>query len=211
MDIKQVAELLGQLGIQVKATNVSIHVIPLYQDENIYKLEKRGDQWFFLFIQNERGTGKERIVKTFRSEAEAAIYFLLFTLQSSFKQNYIYPYREKNRSLNIGDTNFTFADLQKALRSLPISQVNYRFFDEPTVPYSIHLSRMTPTESKVKLIGKNNQLVFETIELEDWLAYSVMLNYVYLLALLEETANRLAQPNILMCLSDEEVEIFLSA
>ncbi|OCA90398.1 hypothetical protein A8F94_00430 [Bacillus sp. FJAT-27225] len=63
----------------------------------------------------------------------------------------------------------------------------------------------------VKFIGKNKQLVFETIELEDWDAYSVVFDYVYLLALLEETAKRLVQPNKLMCLTDEEVGIFLTA
>ncbi|CEG26922.1 hypothetical protein [Bacillus sp. B-jedd] len=211
MTIKQAAELLRQLGIKTKATDDSIHVIPFYQDENIYKLEKRGDQWLFLFIEYERGTGEETILKTYQSEEEASLYFLLFTLQSSLRYNYLYPFIKKNGSLNIDDTNFTFADLQKALSLLPIGHVNYSFFDEPTLPYSIHLSRATQTESKVQFIGKNNQVVSETIELEDWIAYSVMFDYVYLLALLEETANRLGQPNKLMFLSDEEVGIFLTA
>ncbi|CEG26920.1 hypothetical protein [Bacillus sp. B-jedd] len=209
MDIDQAADLLEQVGIKTKATNDSIHVIPFYQDENIYKLEKRGVQWVYLFIENERGTGKETILETFQSEEKAAIYFLLVTIRSSLKEKYVYPYIEKNASLNIGDTNFTFADLQKALDSLPIRQVNYSFFDEATVPYSIHLSRVTPTESKVQFIGKNNQVVFETIDLEDGDAYSAMFDYVFLLALLEETANRLVQPNKLMYFTDEEIGIFL--
>lgn len=211
MNIKQAADLLGQLGIQAKETFDSIHVIPSYQHENIYKLEEKGDQWNYLFIENERGTGKETILEIFQTEAKAAIYFLLVTIRSSLKENYVYPYIEKNALLNIGDTNFTFANLQKSLDSLPIRHVNYSFFDEPTVPYSIHLSRVTASEFKVKFFGRNNQMVFETIELEDWDAYSAMFDYVFLLGLLEEAAEHLVQPNILMCLTDEEIGIFLTA
>jgi len=139
MDIKHAAELLGQIGIQVKATDDSIYEIPSYQDDNIYKLEKRGGHWVYLFIEYERGIGKKTTIKIFQSETEASIYFLLVTFQDNFYRNYIFPNRKKNSSLNIGNPRFTFADLQKALRSLPIDHVNYSFFDEPTVPYSIHL------------------------------------------------------------------------
>ncbi|OCA90397.1 hypothetical protein A8F94_00425 [Bacillus sp. FJAT-27225] len=106
MNIKQAADLLGQVGIKTKATDDFIHVIPSFQDENIYKMEKRGDQWNYLFIQNERGTGKETTLKTFQSEAEASVYFLLDTLQSSFFSKYIFP-------LRVGGPSFTFEDLQK--------------------------------------------------------------------------------------------------
>jgi len=70
---------------------------------------------------------------------------------------------------------------------------------------------VTPTESKVQFIGKMNQVVSESMGLENWIAYSTMLEFVYLLGLLEETAKRLVQPNKLMFLSDEEVGLFLFA
>ncbi|NRD78587.1 hypothetical protein HPT25_14585 [Bacillus sp. BRMEA1] len=211
MNIKQVADILGQERIQVEVTADSLHVIPSFQDENIYKLEKRGNQRIYLFIQYERGSGKETILETFQSEEEAAIYFLLVTLQSSFYHNYIFPNKEKNASLNMGNPNFTIADLQTALSSLHVGHVNYSIYDEATVPHSKHLSRVTPSESKVQFIGKNNQVVIETMELENWDAYSVMFDFVYLLALLDEIVNRLVQANQLKGLSDDEIATFLTA
>ncbi len=211
MNIKQVADLLEQERIQVEAVDVSIQVIPSYQDEHIYKLEKRGDQWVYLFIENERGSRKGTILETFQSEAQAAIYFLLVTLQTSFYRNYIFPFKEKSASLNIGSPGFTIADLHKALSSLHVGHVNYSFYDESIVPHSLHVSRVTPTESKVQFIGKNNRIVFETVKLEDWEAYSVLFDFVYLLALLDKTVDRFVQEYQLTSLSDEEIAVFLTA
>lgn len=213
MNIKQAAVLLEQEGIRVEATGQSIHVIPAAQDENIYKLEKRDEQWVYLFVQYERNSeGREMIVNTFRDETEAANYFFLVTLQSCYFQKYIFPFKEKNTSLKIGTPSFTMNALQKALSSLQVVHTSFSFFDEEVVPHSIHLKRVSPTECKVQYIGNNKQEVFETIELEDWDAYSAMFDYVYLLALLDQKCKDLAETHkIEEALSDEDYAIFLTA
>ncbi|WP_251551972.1 hypothetical protein [Neobacillus muris] len=76
---------------------------------------------------------------------------------------------------------------------------------------SFHLTRVSQTESKVQFIGENNQEVFETTELQDWVAYSAMFDFVYLLSLLEETINRYVKTNPLMRLTEKEIAAFITA
>lgn len=207
MNIKQAAEFLEQEGIRVKATAESIYVALEMQDENIYKLEKRGDQWVYVFVEYERNSsGKESELKVFQDEAEAANYYFLATLQSHYYNKYIFPYREQNPENQIGTPACTLNHLKNALRSLPAKQANYRFFEEDPVPHSIHIKRANPTECMVQYIGSKNQIAVETIALEDWVAYSAMFDFVYLLSLLDQKSKESG-----ISLTDEDYATFITA
>ncbi|EKN64760.1 hypothetical protein BABA_22768 [Neobacillus bataviensis LMG 21833] len=137
-----------------------------------------GEQWVYLFIDYERNSdGREMVLETFQEEVEAVSYYYLVTLQSYYFNEYVLPY--KNSLSQIDRPGFTIDQLQLALSSLQVNHTTYHFYDEEVVPHSIHLKRVSPTECKVQYIGENKQVVFETMKLEDWDAFSTMFDYVY--------------------------------
>jgi len=187
MNIKQVARLLNDIGVETVATDTSLGPDVDY-GVNYYKLMLNEDnnKWEFLYVPHERRSfGGEEIRKTFDDEASASKYYYLIQLDSYYFYKYIQPFKLKNQDINIGEFNFTLKNLKEAFRRLNINR-EYYSFDGKVKEHSMFLDRVNNEESKVYFMGRNGKEVLATLVLENWQAYSNMYRSVYYLYLLDQ-------------------------
>src|SRR5690625_2470649 len=102
MNIKQVARLLNDIGVETVATDTSFGPDVDY-GVNYYmlKLNNETGKWEFFFMQRERqNSGGENLIKSFGDKAEAIKYYYLFQLHSYFFNGCVHPLDWKSTSLN---------------------------------------------------------------------------------------------------------------
>jgi len=187
MNIKQVARLLNDIGVETVATDTSLGPDVDY-GVNYYKLlfNNSNNKWEFLYVPHERRSfGGEEIIKTFDDEASASKYYYLIELRSYFRNYYVYPFLLSNKEINIGEFNFTFENLKEAFQRLNINR-EYYSFDGKVKEHSMFLDRVNNEESKVYFMGKSGKGILVTLVLENWQAYSNMYRSVYYLYLLDQ-------------------------
>src|SRR5690625_28757 len=104
MNIKQVARLLNDIGVETVATDTSLRPEIDY-GVNYYKLilNNSNNKWEFLYVPHERRSfGGEEIRKIFDDEASASKYYYLIKLRSYYYYKYIQPFELKNKDINFG-------------------------------------------------------------------------------------------------------------
>src|SRR5690625_5056696 len=102
MNIKQVARLLNDIGVETLVTDTSLGPDVDY-GVNYYKLlfNISNNKWEFLYVPHERrSSGGEEIIKTFDDEASASKYYYLIELRSYFRSYYVYPFQLSNKEIN---------------------------------------------------------------------------------------------------------------
>jgi len=187
MNIKQVARLLNDIGVETLVTDTSLGPDVDY-GVNYYKLlfNNSNNKWEFLYVPHERrSSGGEEIIKTFDDEASASKYYYLIELRSYFRSYYVYPFQLSNKEINIGEFNFTFENLKEAFQRLNINREYYNF-DGKVKEHSMFLETINNEESKLYFIGKNEKVVNASLTQENWLIYSAMYRSVYYLYLLDQ-------------------------
>src|SRR5690625_4483920 len=108
MDIKQVARLLNDIGVETVATDTSLRPEIDY-GVNYYKLilNNSNNKWEFLYVPHERrSSGGEEIRKFFYDEASASKYYYLHELSTHYLFEYIQPFHLKNKEIKIVRPSF---------------------------------------------------------------------------------------------------------
>src|SRR5690625_3935987 len=212
MNIKQVARLLNDIGVETVATDTSLGPDVDY-GVNYYllKLNNQTGKWEFLFMQRERqNSGGENLIKSFEDEAEAIKYYYLFQLHSYFFKHYIQPFELNNKAINIGETNCKIEDLKAAFKRLKIDNTYY-IFGREIKERSISLEQVNKNKSYVVFNGENYKQVFKTPIMDNWLAYYAMYKFVYYLYLLDLHSNRLLNnKEISKIFTDNDYDVVLS-
>src|SRR5690625_7097920 len=109
MNIKQVARLLNDIGVETLVTDTSLGPDVDY-GVNYYKLRlnKSKNKWEFLYVPHERRrSGGEEVEKSYADESSASIYHNLIELRSYFRNYYVYPFQVSNKEVTIWELNFT--------------------------------------------------------------------------------------------------------
>src|SRR5690625_7034185 len=93
MNIKQVARLLNDIGVETVVADTSLGPEIDY-GVNYYKLmfnnSNSNSKWEFIYVPHERRSfGGEEIRKTFDNEASASKYYYLTELRSYFRNYYV--------------------------------------------------------------------------------------------------------------------------
>src|SRR5690625_1152462 len=187
MNIKQVARLLNDIGVETVATDTSLGPEVDY-GVNYYKLmlNKDNNKWEFIYIPHERrSSGGEEIRKTFDNEASASKYYYLHELSTHYLFEYIQPFQLKNKDINIGRPSFNIGNLKETFQRLKTGKTYYSF-NGKVKEHSMLLERVNKEESKVYFMGKNGKEILATMVLENWLAYSNMYKSVYYLYLFDQ-------------------------
>src|SRR5690625_4217281 len=187
MNIKQVARLLNDIGVETVATDTSLGPDIDY-DVNYYvlKLNNETGKWEFLFMQRERqNSGGENLIKSFADKAEAIKYYYLFQLHSYFFNHYVHPFKFNNKDINMGGPSFNLENLKEAFKRLDMDP-SYYSLDGKVKKHSMLLEKVNKEESKVYFMGKKGQEVLATLVLENWQAYSNMYRSVYFLYLFDK-------------------------
>ena len=177
--------------------------------ESYYKLERKKDEWTFLFVECEKQDEEENIRKIFSNEKDAITFYYLYELADSYYSQYIYPFKIKNKDTKIGQLECTISNLKEAFDRLGIKESYYNF-ENIENEHSICLKQIGNDKSQVRFIGKDNKIILKTLELENWSAYSVMYMNVYLLFLLDKHCELLIKnKEIEVPFSDEEYSVFI--
>src|SRR5690625_274316 len=187
MNIKQVARLLNDIGVETVATDTSLGPDIDY-DVNYYvlKLNNGTGKWEFLFMQRERqNSGGENLIKSFADKAEAIKYYYLFQLHSYFLNHYVHTFKFNNKDINMGGTSFNLENLKEAFKRLDMDP-SYYSLDGKVKKHSMLFEKVNKEESKVYFIGENGKEVLATLVLENWQAYSNMYRSVYFLYLFDK-------------------------
>src|SRR5690625_3728646 len=187
MNIKQVARLLNDIGVETVATDTSLGPDIDY-DVNYYvlKLNNGTGKWEFLFMQRERqNSGGENLIKSFADKAEAIKYYYLFQLHSYFFNHYVHPFKFNNKDINMGGPSFNLENLKEAFKRLDMDP-SYYSLDGKVKKHSMLFEKVNKEESKVYFIGENGKEVLATLVLENWQAYSNMYRSVYFLYLFDK-------------------------
>jgi len=187
MNIKQVARLLNDIGVETVATDTSLGPDVDY-GVNYYKLmlNKNNNKWEFLYVPHEkRSTGGEELRKIFDDEASASKYYYLIQLESYFFYKYIQPFELKNKDINFGMPDSTLKELKEAFRRLNMDP-SYYSLDGKVKEHSMLLEKVNKEESKLYFIGQNKKVVNASLAQENWLIYSAMYQRVYYLYLLDQ-------------------------
>ncbi|APC47317.1 hypothetical protein [Virgibacillus halodenitrificans] len=208
MNTQKVSVLLNKLTIPIQITTEGLEE-KRRQGENFYRIHKDKLNWKFEFVEKEKNS-KIKILKNFSSETEASKYFYSFQLKRYFFEQYIYPFEQDNKDINIGEPHCSLRDLQEAFNRLNISQ-SYYSFNGLKKANSILLEPVNVTESKVFFIGEGEKIVVESPVVENWLAYYNTFKKVYKLYLLDKHFEFLLTCNLdAEKLSDEYIKIVLS-
>src|SRR5690625_1131464 len=187
MNIKQVARLLNDIGVETVAADESLGPDVGY-GVNYYKLmlNKSNNKWELLYVPHERrSSGGEEIRKTFEDEASASKYYYLHQLSSYYFFKYIQPFKLKNKELNIGRPSLKLESLKEAFRRLNMD-TSYYSFGGKISGHSIFLEKISNEESKVYFLGRKGKEVNASTVLENWLAYLNMYQSVYYLYLFDQ-------------------------
>src|SRR5690625_4708258 len=187
MNIKQVARLLNDIGVETVATDTSLGPNIGY-GVNYYmlKLNNETGKWKFFFMQRERqNSGGENLIKSFGDKAEAIKYYYLHQLSTYFFFKYIQPFELKNKDINMGWPSFNLENLKEALKRLDVDP-SYYSLNGKVKEHSMLLEKVNKEESKVYFMGKSGKEVLATLVLENWQAYSNMYKSVYFLYLLDQ-------------------------
>src|SRR5690625_3960651 len=187
MNIKQVARLLNDIGVETVATDTSLGPDVDY-GVNYYmlKLNNETGKWEFLFMQRERqNSGDQHLIKNFDDKAEVIKYYYLFQLSSFFFNECVQTFELKNKDINIGWPNFNLENLREALKRLDIDP-SYYSLDGKVKEHSMLLEKVNKEESKLYFIGQNKKVVNASLAQENWQIYSAMYQRVYFLYLLDQ-------------------------
>src|SRR5690625_3909181 len=187
MNIKQVARLLNDIGVETVATDTSFGPDVDY-GVNYYmlKLNNETGKWEFFFMQRERqNSGGENLIKSFGDKAEAIKYYYLFQLHSYFFNNYVHPFQFNNRDINMGRPSFNLENLKEAFKRLDMDP-SYYSLDGKVKEHSMLFEKVNKEESKLYFIGQNKKVVNASLAQENWQIYSAMYQRVYFLYLLDQ-------------------------
>ncbi|WP_233880407.1 hypothetical protein [Virgibacillus halodenitrificans] len=208
MNINKVLLLLNKLGIPMQITKNGLEE-KSGQGENFYRLHKDKLNWQFELVEKENNH-KVKILKSFSSESEASKYFYSFQLKRCFFEQYIYPFEQDNKDINIGGPHCSLKDLQEAFNRLNINK-SYYSFNGLKKANSILLEPVNVTESKVFFIGEDQKIVVESPIAENWLAYYNTFKKAYKLYLLDKHFEYLLSCGLdTEKLSDEYIKLVLS-
>src|SRR5690625_5044840 len=129
MNIKQVARLLNDIGVETVVTDTSLRPeIDYGVNYYMLKLNDETGKWEFIYVPHERRSfGGEEIEKSFNDEAGASKYYYLRQLSSYYYSKYIQPFELKNKDINFGIHGSTLKEIKEALRRLNISTSYYSF------------------------------------------------------------------------------------
>jgi|SRR5690625_45623 len=187
MNIKQVARLLNDIGVETVVADTSLGPEVDY-GVNYYKLmfNNSNSKWEFVYIPHERRSfGGEEIRKTFDDEASASKYYYLTELSTHYLFEYIQPFQLKNKDINIGRPSFKLENLKETFRRLKMDK-SYYSFNGKVKEHSMFLETINNEESKVYFLGKERGIVSTSLVLENWEAYSYMYKSVYALYLFDQ-------------------------
>src|SRR5690625_7189484 len=211
MNIKQVARLLNDIGVETVATDTSLGPDIDY-DVNYYvlKLNNGTGKWEFLFMQRERqNSGGENLIKSFGDKAEAIKYYYLFQLHSYFFNHYVHPFKFNNKDINMGGPSFNLENLKEAFKRLDMDP-SYYSLDGKVKKHSMLFEKVNKEESKVYFIGENGKEVLATLVLENWQAYSNMYRSVYFLYLFDKHYEHLIETEeVGHIFTDEDYKILI--
>jgi|SRR5690625_362474 len=187
MNIKQVARLLKDIGVETVATDTSLRPeIDYGVNYYMLKLNDETGKWEFIYVPHERRSfGGEEIEKSFNDEVGASKYYYLRQLSSYYYFKYIQPFELKNKDINFSMPDSTLKELKEAFRRLNIN-TSYYSFDGKVKERGMFLETINNEESKVYFFGRKGKEVNASLILENWLAYSYMYRSVYYLYLLDQ-------------------------
>lgn len=208
INLSQVARLIRNFHLPIIETDTSIAEEESFQAAGYKEIRLHNGEWEFVIFPERYKD--EKVLKTFKDERSASKYFYLVMLNSYFANNYIYPFESDNKDINVGGPNFTLNNLKVAFHRLKMDEKYYSFNAE-VKEHSVYLHRINKLGSTVKFFGDNLKLVFETMELENWMAYSVIYQYVYTIYLLDAHCQSLIeQGEISQRFTDEEYDVVMS-
>src|SRR5690625_5478768 len=211
MNIKQVARLLNDIGVETIATDTSL-IPEIDYGVNYYmlKLNNETGKWEFFFMQRERqNSGGENLIKSFGDKAEAIKYYYLHQLSTYFFFKYIQPFELKNKDINMGWPSFNLENLKEAFKRLDMDP-SYYSLDGKIKEHSILFEKVNKEESKLYYIGQNKKVVNASLAQENWLIYSAMYQRVYYLYLLDQHyADLIRNKEVDHIFTDEDYKILI--
>lgn len=209
MNIQVIHRLLTDKNIKIIATNTSLEEDP-GPWENHYKLRFKDGKWAFLFVQWEKSDGREQVLKYFDDEETASKFFYLYQLKKYYFYQYIRPFTQRNEDINVGTRQFNLENLKEALQRLGIPGEYYSLHGK-SKKNSVVLKKVNDHESKVKIIWNNNEVIRETLILENWEAYDEFYQMTHYVHLLSHECQKLIKEKIInKRFTNEEYSIFLS-
>src|SRR5690625_5209678 len=187
MNIKQVARLLKDIGVETVATDTSLRPeIDYGVNYYMLKLNDETGKWEFIYVPHERiSFGGEEIEKSFNDEAGASKYYYLRQLSTYYYFKYIQPFELKNKDINFSMPDSTLKELKEYCRRLNIN-TSYYSFDGKVKERGMFLETINNEESKVYFMGKDGAIVNTSLVLENWEAYDYMYQSVYSLYLFDK-------------------------
>jgi hypothetical protein len=115
MNISIAAKIMNKAGKQIKIEPEKLVVInPPY--ENYHYLKKVGEEWEFgLLLVERQEVPSEKVIKLFKSEEEAAMYFLMNRLSAFYFDKRIRPFMMEHEEFDIGSPEFNERKFHEAI------------------------------------------------------------------------------------------------
>jgi hypothetical protein len=115
MYISIAAKIMNKAGKQIKIEPEKlVEINPPY--ENYHYLKKVGEEWEFgLLLVERQEVPSEKVIKLFKSEEEAAMYFLMNRLSAFYFDKRIRPFMMKLEGFDIGGPEFNERKFHEAI------------------------------------------------------------------------------------------------
>lgn len=210
MNITIAAEIMNKAGKQIKIEPEKlVEITPPY--ENFHYLKKTGEEWEFGLESIERQeVPKEKVIKRFKSEKDAAKHFLMSRLSAFYFAKEIRPFMMKHEEFDIGGPNFNERKFHEAIYLIGIPPMLISLND------TIIKSNRIILESKgdqfiVMYRGANGKTISSTLPVNKKRALFFAFKKLFLLNLFNKEVKELliehGQGNMI---GDEDISVFLT-
>ncbi|MGM0852572.1 MAG: hypothetical protein ACQEWI_08170 [Bacillota bacterium] len=210
MNIITVAKIMNKAGKQITIEpDKLVEINPPY--ENYHYLKEVGEDWEFgLMLVERQEVPNEKVIKLFKSEEDAAMYFLMNRLSAFYFAKRIRPFMMEHEEFDIGGPKFNERKFHEAIYLIGIPPTLISLNDTIVKTNRI-IVEAEDDRFIVKYRGGNGKTISSTLPVSKKRALFFAFKKLFLLYLFNEEVNELliehGEGNNV---TDEDISVFLT-
>jgi hypothetical protein len=210
MNISIAAKIMNKAGEQIKIEPEKlVEINPPY--ENYHYLKKVGEEWEFgLLLVERQEVPSEKVIKLFKSEEEAAMYFLMNRLSAFYFDKRIRPFMMKHEGFDIGGPEFNERKFHEAiyLVGIPPTLIS---FNETISKANRIIVEAEDEKFIVKYRGEDGKTISSTLPVSKKRALFFAFKKLFLFHLFnKEVKDLLIEHGEGNDITDEDISVFLT-
>lgn len=210
MNISIAAKIMNKAGKQITIEpDKLVEINPPY--ENYHYLKKVREEWEFgLLLVERQEVPNEKVIKLFKSEEEAAMYFLMNRLSAFYFAKRIRPFMMEHEEFDIGGPEFNERKFHEAIYLIGISPTLFSLNDTILKTNRIIVDA-EDDKFIVKYRGEDGKTISSTLPISKKRALFFAFKKLFLIYIFnKEVKNLLIEHGEGNNITDEDISVFLT-